>query len=400
MATGIIVPRTTGTQKIGEAQELFAQKARMRREQLEGHYSPFTVINFNPLALRLEGIFKRYSVPSPDDDRLPAGVSRVVMNWRGQDRVGHALTIRDPLIYGRMTGAKGLGAPGEVLPEQEVAEYLPVAIVYSFLEHYSPIFVTKKDGMAAAPPKDARRMYGVLAFEGDVHALEPQRLENNGRTIQVPLARTLTIGKSSQRIYETVAFTLDDYLDQMFLGQRRYADAVISRAQQKFTEGKAREEIGSAERTWYRWAIRMGYAPAPKDPDRTWLNEMISLTTADGAAEITLRKCPGCRAVEPEPDSPFCPKCNRPMDIFKTFMEGHPVAEAYLALLEGEQRTLALAEYKRRQNAMEAFSAEPSKATGAGQKAQQRGPGGKFLPKVATDEIPAADSTATPGDES
>lgn len=393
------MPRTAGTQQIGQAQELFAQKAKMRREQLEGHYSPFTVINFNPLGLRLEGIFKRFSVPSPDDERLPAGVSRVVMNWRGQDRIGHALTLREPLIYGRMTGAKALGAPGEVLPEQEVAEYLPIAIAYSFLEHYSPIFVTKKDGMAAAPPKDARRMYGVLAFEGDVHALDPHRLKENGRTIQVPLARTLTIGKSSQRIYETVTFGLDDYLDQMFLGQRRTADAVISRAQQKFTEGKAREEIGSAERTWYRWAIRMGFAPAPKDPDRTWLNEMISLTQADGTAEITLRKCPGCRTVEPEPDSPFCPKCNRPMDIFKTFMEGHPVAEAYLALLDGEQRKLALAEHRRRQQSMAAFSTGSTGDAAQNAPKVQRGAGGKFVSKNAADEIPAATSTAMPGDE-
>lgn len=394
MATGIIMPRTAGTQKIGEAQEIFSQKVKMRREQLEGHFSPFTIINFNPLALRLEGLFKRFCVPSPEDERLPKEVSRVVMSWRGQDQIGHALTIRDPLITGRMTGAKGLGAPGEVLPEQEVAEHLPINIAYSFLEHYSPIFVTKKDGMAAAPPKDARRMYGVLAFEGDLHALDPHRLAESGRTIKVPLARVLTVGKTSQRIYETVLFKLDDYLDQMFLGQRRYADAVISRAQQKYSEGKAREEIGSAERTWYRWAIQKGYAPAPKDVDRTWLNELVSLTTADGATEVTLRKCPGCRAVEPEPDTPFCPKCNRPMDTFKTFMAGHHVAEGFLQALVGEEREQAMAEYRRRQ---EGFGAAPA-GTQVPAK-PQRGPGGKFVAKNATEEIPPAESTATPGDD-
>ena len=393
MATGVILPRTQGTQKIGEAQELFAQKAKMRREQLEGHFSPFTVINFNPLGLRLEGIFKRYSIPSPDDERLPPNISRVVMSWRGKDRVGHALTIRDPLIYGKMIGAKGMGAPGEVLPEQEVAEFLPIAIVYSFLEHYSPIFVVKKDGMASAPPKDARRMYGVLAFEGDLHALEPQRLQQIGRKIKVPLARTLTVGKSSQRIYETVEFGLDDYLDQMFLGQKRYADAIISRAQQKFTEGKAREEIGSAERIWYRWAIRMGYAPAPKESDRTWLNEMISLTAADGTAEVTLRKCPGCRAVEPEEDTPFCAKCNRPMDTFKTFMAGHHVAEGFLMALAGEEREQAMAEYRRRQQGFGGAANPVESAPETREAKTQPRVGGKFASKHAAAE------TTMPGDE-
>ncbi len=381
MATGIIMPRTAGTQKIGEAQELFAQKVKMRREQLEGHFSPFTIINFNPLALRLEGLFKRYSVASPDDERLPKDVHRVVMNWRGQDRVGHVLTIRDPLLTGRMSGAKQSGGPGEVVPEQEVAEYLPIAIAYSFLEHYSPIFATKGDGMAAAPPKDARRMYGVLAFEGDTHTLERERLEKNGRMIRVPLAKVQTLGKVTQRFYDTVTVKLDDYLDQMFLGQRRYADAVISKAQQKFTEGKGREEIGSAERTWYRWAIRMGYAPAPKDPDRTWLNELISLTAAEGSPDITLRKCPGCRAVEPEPDTPFCPKCNRPMDTFKTFMAGHHVAEGFLMALEGEERELAMAEYHRRQ---EGFG-KPSRSSRAA----------KAAAAAPTDDA----NTQTPGDD-
>lgn len=391
MATqGIILPRTEGSQKIGEAQERFSQRAKMRREQLEGHFSPFTVINFNPLALRLEGIFKRYCVPSPDDERLPANISRVVMNWHGKDRVGHALTIREPLIYGKLTGAKGMGAPGEVLPEQEVAEYLPIAIVYNFLEHYSPIFVVKKDGMASAPPKDARRMYGVLAFEGDLHTLEPQRLAQNGRTIQVPLARTLTVGKTSQRVYETVTFSLDEYLEQMFTGQKKYCDVIISRAQQKFTEGKAREEIGASERTWYRWAIRMGYAPAPKESNKTWLNELISLTAADDAPPgptVTLRKCPGCRAVEPEENTPFCVKCNRPMDTFKTFMEGHHVPEGFLMALTGEEREQAMAEYQRRQ---QGFGATAMAAAAIEQRPQRK-------TKLASNQ--AAVQTMTPGDE-
>lgn len=403
MATAVQAPPRVASQTIGKAQEDFAQRAKMRRAELDGHFAPFTVINFNPVALALEGILKRYKVPSPDDRRLPVDVQRVTLAFRGGERVGHALTIREPLIYGRMSGAKGTDAPGEVIPEQEVTEMLPLAIAYAFLEHYSPIFAVRSDKMVAAPPKPARRMYGVLAFEGDVHTLEPHRLQQSNRIIKVPLARVLTIGRSNRRVYEAVEFSLDEYLEKMFEGQKRYADLVISRAQQKFTEGKAREEIGVAERTWYRFAIRMGWTPAPKDPDKTWLNELISLTLpeGDGTAGVTLRKCPGCRAIEPEPDTPFCPKCNRPMDTFKTFMAGHPVAEAFLATLQGEERELAMAEYKRRQQGMADFATvAPQTAAAANAK---RGPGGRFAraedKNAGGEEIAPAESPNTPGDE-
>lgn len=392
--------RTVGTQKIGEAQELFSQQARMRREQLEGHFSPFTVINFNPVGLRLEGLLKRYHVPTPDDSRLPKDVARISIEYRGKERIGHALTIREPLIYGKMSDAKLAGGPGEVVPTQQVAEMLPAAIAYSFLEHYSPIFVTRGDGMAANPPNNARRMCGVLAFEGDLRALEGGTLERNGRTIQVPLARTLTVGKTSQRIYETVSASFDDYLAKMFDGQKRYADLIITRAQTKFTEGKGREEIGAAERTWYRWAIRMGYVAAPKDPDRTWLNEMISLSSAEGEspADVMLRKCPGCRTVESEPDSPFCQKCNRPMDVFRTFMSGHPVPEAYLATLEGDEREQALAEYRRRQLRMADFGMPaPAAIPQVPESRTQRGAGGRFA--RSGEGITPATSTKAPGEE-
>lgn len=399
MATAVQIPQGARPQKIGEAQEAFAQRVKMRRAELEGHFSPFTVINFNPVALRLEGMLKRYPVPSPDDDRLPADVQRVSLTWRGRERIGHAMTIREPLLYGGMSGAKSAGGPGEVIPEQEVREMLPIAIAYAFLEHYSPIIATKNDGMVAPPPGSARRMFGVLAFEGDIHTLEPHRLQQSNRIVRMPLAKILSVGRTNRRVYEAVEYSLDKYLDAMFEGQRRYADVVVSRAQTKYTEGKARDEIGSVDRTWYRWAIRMGYTDAPKDPERTWLNELISLTRPDGETPaVELRKCPGCRTVEPEPDTPFCPKCNRPVDTFKTFMAGHHVPEGFLMALAGEERETAMAEYRRRQEGFGAQAGiQAARSAAAAPAAAQRGPGGRFV--KATDEIPPADTTQTPGDE-
>lgn len=395
--------RTPAIQMIGEAQEVFSQRAAAKREEMRLQNVPaYTVINFNPIELKLDGIFKGYPVANPYDKRLPENVGRVVMNWRGRDYVGHILVIRDPFIDGRNVGARSVnGQPamqggGETVVEREVVAYPPAAIAYSLLEHYSPIFSVPADGRVAPPPTNVRRICGVLAFEGRLDAISPEVLQKRNGMIRVPVARMLTIGRTSQRVIETVEYPLAAWKDQMFEGQRRYADMVISRAQQKFVEGKGREEIGSAERTWYRWAIDMGYTPRPKDPDKTWLNELISLTNlSDEELREPLRKCQACRKPEPEPGTPFC-SCGSPIHTFTTFMAGFPVAMSWLMALQGEERDLAIAEYQRRQQGFEGAQEDgPAKMPAA--KPTGRGAGGK--PVKRGEEIPSAASTAMPGEE-
>lgn len=398
--------RTPGTQKIGEAQEIFSQRAAAKREELRLQKTPvYTVFNFNPVDLTLQGIFSRYKVPSPEDPRLPQDVSRVVMNWRGRDYLGHALVIREPLIEGRnlaahsTNGLPAMQGGGEAIIDREVVAYLPAAIAYAFLEHYSPVFSVPPDGQIAAPPKDVRRICGVLVCEGRVDAISAEALAKNGGKIRVPVARVLTVGRTNQRVYETVEYPLDAWKDQMFEGQRRYADTIISRAQQKFVEGKGREEIGSADRTWYRWAIRMGYTGQPKEPDKTWLNELISMTSVDGENNsfTPLRKCQSCRTAEPEANTPFCPKCGAPIDTFTTFMAGFPVAESWLMALRGEEREEALAEFRRRKQGFDAAPEDAPEQTQAAAPAKQPRKGGRFA--SAKDESAVADSAAMPGEE-
>jgi hypothetical protein len=355
MGTAAVIP---GQEMVGESQRLFSEMKQARYEELmsSGMVRPFTVINFNWFYLRLAGELQRYSVPSASDERLPKDVQRVSLEWDGRERVGHAVTFREPHLYGRMVNASAQnGEISRAIPERAVAEYLPIAIAYSFLEHYSPIFVTGKDKKATAPPKDARRTFGVLVFEGDLHTISAQMEilrgpEPDKAIIQVPIARVTSVGRVNRRIFETVPFKLKDYLGEMFRGQLNFAKVTIGRAQQKWSETQTVKDISESDRIWYRWAIAHHYADAPKSGEKHWLNELISVENMHDMAGTgePLRKCQACRVVEPEANTPFCPKCGAPIDTFATFTAGFPVADAWLMALKGEQRTKALAELKRR----------------------------------------------------
>lgn len=387
-------------EKIGASQEAFREKARETREHLveSGQCEPFTVVNFNPVAMKLAGEFERYGIPSPNDDRLPKDVLRVRLDYDGKARIGHCVTIRDPHIYGRnvnATWAKG-GGPGDAIPEREVMYFLPVAIAYNFLEHFSPIFVTGSDNRAAAPPKDQRKFYGVLAFRGDINNLEKILAEERPekRVIHVPLAVSRQTDKLQSRTYKSVPTPLDDYLEKMFTGQLKFADATISRAQQRWNgTDEDRKDISTTDRIWYRWAINLGYAEPPKPGEKTWLNELLTLNMGKTPADPTggRRKCQSCRTLEPELNTPFCPKCNAPINTFETFMAGFPVADAWLMALRGEERDIALEEMKLRR---QGFDSSSTVENGNGKK---RGPYKKSESK--SDEIPVASTTDLPGEE-
>ncbi len=396
-----MAPQTAIQEALGQSQQMFAEQARARREELveSGQCRPFTVVNFNPVGMKLEGELQRYSIPSPDDSRLPSGVLRVTLDWDGRERIGHCMTIREPHVYGRNIGASWHqgGGPGDAIPQREVMHYLPVGVAYNFLEHFSPIFVTGKDGQVAPPPKDARKFYGVLAFEGDVHTLEKVLLEEDParRMINVPLATVRQVGKLAQRSYKSIATPLDDYLERMFHGQLRFADATISRAQQKWNgTDEDRKDISASDRIWYRWAIRLGYATAPKPGEKTWLNELLTLAPTTTSVEDARRECQACRQKEPKPNTPFCPNCNAPIDTVATFMAGFPVAESWLHALPDEKWNEIAEEMERRKARAGGIARGPYKGKGGTINAAP-----EHRPAGTGDQIPAASSIALPGEE-
>lgn len=400
-----------GNAEVGEAQRLFAEQAAAGAAELveSGQCKAFSIINFNPVECGLQGELKRYKVPTPYDERLPEDVLRITLPYDGREYCGHVLTLREPHKYGKMTGATGAGSPGEVIAQREPKYLTPQAIAYSFMEHFSPIF-TARAGMVLPPaPKDARKIFGLLVFEGDIHTIQNLFDEDDlaKRVIRVPVAHISTVGKSSIRGYRTVEYQLDEYLEKMFSGQRRFADATVARAQQKWSETETISDISDSDRVWFRWMISMGYAKKPALGEKTWLNEYLVLNDMETRANSNLRKCQACRAVEPEAGTPFCPKCNAPINTFQTFMEGFPVADSWLMSLKGEERELALTEMKLRKVGF-GDEMDPKTSTASSQSEDTRTPAEKRLATMAakkaaeldpTKEIEPASSTALPGEE-
>jgi hypothetical protein len=373
-----------------QSQDMFIAKVAHLRETREGQYKPFTVINFNDdVPLQLEGELNRYRIPSPTDENLPKDVSRVIMRWDGKDRGGHAMVFRNPHYFGRVSDAKPKVAQfmGEAIVDREPMYYDPIALAYFFLEHYSPIFVTRKDKQVAAPPKDRRQMFGVMAFEGDLHAISAENLKRNGGIIRVPLARELSVAGTRQRVFETAECSIDDYKRKMFEGQLRFAMTVTNEANRLWSrDQEEKDKINEFHKIRYRWLIRYGYAEPPAKDKQHWFNEAALTPEMNVDAEgneIELRRCQNCNAVEPEADTPFCPKCAAPIDIFKTFMgdpergiRGRVVAEAWLQLLEGDERELAIQELQRRREGFELIS---SASNGMGPAGQSTAGGGKAV---------------------
>lgn len=411
MATSVVQMARPEVQQIGEAQALFRDQAAAKRQELmeTGMCEPYSVVNFNPCDLPMQGELKKYKVPSPFDPRLPKDVSRIRLEYEGIERVGHLLTIREPHMYGKMVGAEKGNAPGESIPRREPQWFTPQVVVYKFLEKYSPIFMAPTGTVLPASPKDARKIHGVLIFKGDIHTLERLLDEEDTarQVIEVPVASVRMIGKIAHSSYRNVPYNLQEYIARMFAGQKRFADATIARAQQKWSEEQGIRDISDSDRVWYRWAIDMGYAQRPKPGEKTWLSEMITLTDPATFRPTNLRKCPYCRAAEPEPDTPFCGKCNAPMDVFRTYMGGHHVADSYLMTLRGGERDTALAERKLRREGFDDEGPRDRGTRGPYKSARSAEPAAETLPPIDLKpgevdprlEIPAAASTALPGEE-
>ena len=367
------MPQTAVQEAIGNSQQMFADNVQAKRQELidSGACVPCSVVNFNPVPLTLQGELRAFSVPSAYDDRLPSDVLRFTLDYEGKKRRGHAITIRFPHFYGRNVSAQWHqgGGPGDAIVQRDAMYYLPVALGYMLLEHFSPIFVRGPGDKAAPPPKDLRGLYGVLAFRGDIHHLQSvlNEPEPEKRRIQVPLAVVRTTGKIVQRSYTWAETGIDDYLEKMFAGQRQSARAKIMRAHQRWNGTEVdRNDISEIDRVWYRWAISLGYAEAPEKGKASWLYDELAMPAPGQAAAPTLRKCQSCRTPEPEPGTPFCPKCAAPISTFDTFMAGFPVAEAWLQALKGEEREIVLEELRTRKEGFGAAESEfPTRAVSA-----------------------------------
>lgn len=134
----------------------------------------FTVVNFNPMPLRMQGIYLRYSMPGGQDKNLPPNVKRIVLRWNGAERRGVYMTIGEPLIFGKTLGVLEAPLPlNHVVPEfftiQEARALSPMQIAQAIRAEYS-------SSSTIADAAERRRfkpdIHGVTAFRGGIEELK------------------------------------------------------------------------------------------------------------------------------------------------------------------------------------------------------------------------------------
>lgn len=295
------------------------------RRQLEasGMLRPATIVNFNPVPLALDGLI-RVTVP-------PAGhssVGRVEWELNGRVHVGHALTVKSPLIYASTVGSETDPQALTDVPQLAANYILPIGVAYSFLEHYSLSAV------------DSSHMGGILIFEGDRHALEPKHLERSNGMIQVPKPIPLP---RKRRSYTTEPRPLEAELEACFAMQAIYADSRIQIAHSLWTtnDPMQQKQITDVDRVWARFALQMGMIES--------LPEWVRARVLSGEAAAAIVRCPVCSKPKPFQNIYLCPECRAPYDAYEAFMAGMPVPQQYLDLLEGEQLAQVAAEMTARE---------------------------------------------------
>jgi len=285
-----------------------------------GPCAPATIINFNPVTLRLKGILASQSVHA-------AGIGRkVTIPYRGRKWVGSYVTSRSPVTWPICIGTenvKGIDVPSFK------AEYIsPIGIAHQFYEHY------------VVGARDAEGMGGILIFAGDAHTLEPARQAKSNGTLMVP------IPDPELSTHERVSFklemrSLDACLDRALATQRAYAEWQISEGH-RFANAQSddlRSQLSSYHILWHNWAIEMGYKREP---------EKWAAAQLQDSPDVDAIFCPGCHTRQTNTEQAFCPNCNRPFDAYKAFMAGHPVPMQYLEMYEGAEWDGIVVEMKRR----------------------------------------------------
>jgi hypothetical protein len=294
-----------------------------QRQSIEasGQLHPATVLNFNPIPLRIEGNIDM-TVP-PCNDPIRQANQRLAIEFNGRVHQASYVTIRTPRFWPKTTGTTRDSQSDEDIAQHAINYLLPIGIGHQFWIHYN------------TGANDSNNMGGVLVFQGDRHAIEPEKLAKLGGTILVP---TRTKLKNGSHAYGTQAKELKTVLTELFTAQRIYVDRQLQEAQSLYDGAPdERKNIHQTHRTWGQYAVDMGWRAKPP----IWMTERLG-------EDVEQVKCVYCQATSERQDAHFCSSCNAPYDAYRTFMAGLVVPPAYLQVLKGEERAAVLAEIKLR----------------------------------------------------
>lgn len=297
-------------------QELQEQMQRIDG-RIVGPLAPATVMNFNPIAMRLAGMLYDKMVPQ-------SGYSEDVfirIPFNGRKHQAHYVTFASAHFWTATTGVQTDSVMGLDTPGVEARYIPPIGLAHQFYEHY------------VEGAQDAQHMGGVLVFEGDKRTFSQaidRLLASERAIIYKPVARPLMDGMGGV-VYRTQEVDLREELDRLFELQSNYANERISEAHAWHSTNNIVQQnmISPEHRIWAQWAVKMGYL----DKLPPWATQRLSRT-----AIVEVIACKACGQIKPEGGEAFvCANCNMPYDVFQAFMAGVNVADQYLEMLKGAE---------------------------------------------------------------
>lgn len=281
----------------GKSQRLLALETLSLRQSLKatGIAKPASVLNFNPVALRLEGGLSE-KVPSVVDPSVaPKMKHRLV--YKAKEYSYTLLDIPEPKIYAWIKDVK---QPEDGDPADGVGEYEPrackqVEIAHAFFQAYNQ------------GATDSSNMGGVLVFEGDKNLLRTTlKAFSEGKDPQINVP-TFTSLPNRKREYYAEPKAFAPYLAEVLDKQRIYYDGQMQQAGIFNDDPEQKKNITQVHRVWHQFGMDMGWT----DKQQPWL-----LTQND--PEET---CEGCGATKKRALAYFCHACARPYDPFRCFMD-------------------------------------------------------------------------------
>lgn len=280
-----------------------------------GRLKPATVINFNPVPLKVDDGHVPWMIPAAND----TSAKRIKIEHGGKKFVASYFTVREPSFVPWIRDVRPPSDEGENPSSEYDAKFiLPLELVDQYRIMYTE-------------PSGQSLMGGVLVFEGDVHAF------TKGKTIRVPKFSTLpdrTRSYFSEEVdaLKALAATLDM--------QKAYCERSIQRGDEYFQDDEQAKNITMPMRRWAQYALDMGW----KQNAPEWMNSKLE----------SEESCKGCGKGRKRNDAHFC-ECGRPYNPLAAFLDGENVPESYLFALKGKDLELAMEEMNRRESIRDKF---------------------------------------------
>lgn len=265
----------------------------LRSLEANGLAKPATVLNFNPIALVLDGGLAPYKVPSIIDEFVN-DADRFKVSYKGREYKATVFTIRYPKAFPLIRDVHV--KDGVEMGDYDARVCRQIEIAHAYLASYT------------AGDRNSSGMGGVVAFEGDRNLL---KRDLTTLEVQVP---TFTDLDNGWREYYTVPRKFSEVVAETLDMQRKYCNAETQRAQTFNENDGLRLNITDVHRIWHQYELDMGWRQKPAP----WV------TMSNEAQEV----CAGCGEPKKRVEAYFC-RCGRPFDPLKAYLAGELPVESH-----------------------------------------------------------------------